>query len=55
MTVDIAHIVPPVVALGFFLARMAEVSTKRDVVAGKKREGVTFMLFMLCGILIIGG
>ncbi len=55
MTVNIAHIVPPVVALGFFLARMAEVSTKRAVVAGKKREGVTFMLFMLCGILIIGG
>lgn len=48
MTIDIAHIVPPVIALGFFLARMAEVSTKRDVVAGKKREGVTFMLFMFC-------
>ncbi len=55
MNLDTAHIVPPVVASVFFLARMAEVSTKREVVAGKKREGVTFLLFMLCGFLIIGG
>ena len=55
MNADAAHLVPPVVASVFFLARMAEVSTKREVVAGKKREGVTFLLFMLCGFLIIGG
>ena len=55
MNMDFPHILPPVVASAFFLARMAEVSTKRDVVAGKKRESVTFLLFMLCGFLIIGG
>ena len=55
MNADIAHIIPPAVATVFYLARMAEVSTKREVVAGKKREGVTFVLFMVCGILIIGG
>ena len=55
MNADIARILPPVVASAFFLARMAEVSTKREVVAGKRREGVTFLLFMLCGVLIISG
>lgn len=55
MTFDFPHILPPAVASAFFLARMAEVSTKREVIAGKKREGVTFLLFMLCGVLIIGG
>ena len=49
------HILPPVVASGFFLARMAEVFTKREVVAGKKQESVTFRLFMLCGIVILAG
>ncbi len=55
MNVDFAHVLPPAVACMFFCARMAEVSTKRNVVAGKKREGVTFLIFMLCGLLIIGG
>ena len=55
MNADAVHILPPVVASAFFLARMSEVATKREVVAGKKREGVTFILFMLCGVLIISG
>ena len=52
---DAAHILPPVVATAFFLARMSEVFTKRDVVAGKKQESITFRLFMLCGIAILAG
>ena len=55
MNTDPAHVLPLVVAAAFFFARMSEVFAKRDVVAGKKRESVTFRLFMLCGILIISG
>ena len=55
MNLDASHILPPIVASAFFFARMSEVFTKRDVVAGKRRENVTFMLFMLCGILILAG
>lgn len=55
MNTDLAHLLPPVAALTVFLARMSEVFTKREVVAGKRFESVTFRLFMLCGILIVGG
>ncbi len=55
MNLDPSHILPPIAAVAFFGARMSEVFTKRDVVAGKVRENVTFLLFMLCGILILVG
>ena len=55
MNMDAAHILPPLAASAFFLARMAEVFTKREVVPGKKQESITFRLFMLCGILILAG
>ena len=55
MNTDAAHLLPPAAALAVFLARMLEVFTKREVVAGKKFESVTFRLFMLCGILIVVG
>ena len=55
MNLEASHILPPIVASAFFIARMSEVFTKRDVVAGKRRENVTFILFMLCGILILAG
>ena len=34
---------------------MAEVSTKREVIRGKRRENTTFRLFMACGILVFAG
>lgn len=55
MNLSASHILPPAVASVFFIARMAEVFTKREVVAGKRQENVTFTLFMLCGILILAG
>ena len=55
MNPDAVHLIPPVAAVAVFLARMSEVFTKREVVAGKKFESVTFRLFMLCGILIVTG
>jgi protein-S-isoprenylcysteine O-methyltransferase Ste14 len=55
MNPALAQIAPPVVVGVFYLARMLEVFTKRDVISGKKAESVTFRLFMLCGILIVGG
>ena len=55
MTADLAHLLPLAAVTVCFVARMAEVFTKREVVAGKKREGVTFRLFMLCGMLATFG
>ncbi|MEO6785572.1 MAG: isoprenylcysteine carboxylmethyltransferase family protein [Chthoniobacteraceae bacterium] len=55
MNSDPAHLLPIVAVAAVYLARMSEVFTKRDVVAGRKRESVTFRLFMLCGILSVGG
>ena len=55
MNTDPAHLLPPIAALAAFLARMSEVFTKRDVVAGKRFESVTFRLFLLCGILVVAG
>jgi protein-S-isoprenylcysteine O-methyltransferase Ste14 len=55
MNADFAHLLPLASVGVIYLARMSEVFTKREVVAGKKREGVTFRLFMLCGILIVAG
>ena len=55
MNTDLAHILPLAAVAVVYLARMSEVFAKRDVVAGKKFESVTFRLFMLCGILIVAG
>ena len=55
MNTDLAHLLPPAAALAVFLTRMSEVFAKREVVAGKRFESVTFRLFMLCGILIVVG
>lgn len=55
MNIDAAHLVPPAAAVAAYLARMAELFAKRDVVAGKTREKTTFRLFMLCGVLIVPG
>src|SRR5436190_8773463 len=38
-----------------FAARMLEVGTKRETIAGKVRENLTFRLFMLAGVLMVGG
>lgn len=38
-----------------YAARMAEVRTKRDTVAGPVRETWTFRLFMLAGLVMVGG
>jgi len=55
MNPSLAHFLP-IAAVGvIYLARMAEVFTKRDVLPGARRESVTFRLFMLCGILIVVG
>ena len=55
MTTDSAHLVPLAAVGVIYLARMSEVFAKREVVAGKRFESVTFRLFMLCGILIVAG
>jgi protein-S-isoprenylcysteine O-methyltransferase Ste14 len=55
MKTDAAHLLPIIAVAAVYLARMAEVFTKRETVAGKKQESVTFRLFMLCGILSVGG
>ena len=55
MNTDPAHILPLAAVAVVYLARMSEVFAKREVVAGKRFESVTFRLFMLCGILIVAG
>lgn len=53
---DFVYFYLPVIAtLLAFGERMREVFTKRKVVAGKTKETLTFNLFMICGILIVGG
>ena len=53
---DFVYFHLPVIATLFVWAeRMREVFTKREVVAGKTKETLTFNLFMLCGILIVAG
>jgi protein-S-isoprenylcysteine O-methyltransferase Ste14 len=48
-------VLPIVSVLVIFFARMLEVGTKRDVIAGKVRESLTFRLFLLAGVLMVGG
>lgn len=45
---------PVLAVLAAFAERMREVFTRREVVAGKKKESLTFRLFMLCGVAIVG-
>lgn len=50
------HWLPIVAVLLIFGERLREVFTKRQVVAGKTQEKLTFNLFMLCGSgIVIGG
>ena len=51
----ILYQLPVVATLLVFTARMREVFTKREVVAGKRLETLTFNLFMVCGLLIVVG
>ena len=46
---------PPITVALIFAERMREVFAKRNVVAGKTQETLTFNLFMLCGMLIVAG
>ncbi len=55
MNIDLPHILPIAAAAAAYVARIAEVFAKREVVAGKKFESITFRLFMLCGVLIVAG
>jgi protein-S-isoprenylcysteine O-methyltransferase Ste14 len=38
-----------------YIARITEVFTKRGTVPGKRRETLTFNLFMVCGVLMVAG
>src|SRR4030095_14339258 len=49
------HWLPIVAVLAVFAERMREVFAKRQTVAGQTQEKLTFNLFMLCGLLIVGG
>ena len=55
MNPTLAHYLPLAAVVAIYAARMAEVFTKREVVRGKRRESVTFMIFMFCGLLILVG
>ena len=50
------HHLPVLAVLVVFAERMREVLTKRETVAGQKKETLTFSLFMVCGqAIVIGG
>ena len=55
MTDFVYHHLPVLAVLAVFAERMREVFTKRQTVAGQKKETLTFNLFMLCGQLIVVG
>ena len=55
MSETLRHWLPVVAVLAVFAERMREVFARREVVAGKKQESLTFNLFMLCGLLIVAG
>jgi len=46
---------PIISAVGIFVARVSEVGTKRDTIAGPVRENVTFLLFFFIGIFMLAG
>ena len=45
----------PLSVLGIYLARMAELRTKRDTIAGPVKETATFKRFMMVGTLMLVG
>ncbi len=49
------HYLPAAAVALIWLERMREVATKRETVPGKRREVLTFTLFMVCGALIFLG
>lgn len=49
------HYLPAIAVALVWIERMREVCTKRDTVPGKRREVLTFTLFMICGALIFLG
>jgi len=51
----LAGVLPIASALIIFLARLAELATKRKTVAGPVKENLTFRLFMLAGVLMVAG
>jgi protein-S-isoprenylcysteine O-methyltransferase Ste14 len=48
-------LLPPVVTLGLYLARVIELGTRRELVAGKVRENVTLRVFIMLGTLMLVG
>lgn len=48
-------LIPLVTVAIIYGERMREVATKRETIAGERKETLTFNLFMLCGVLIIVG
>ena len=48
-------VLPIVSVLVIFAARMLELGTKRDTISGPVRENLTFRLFLLAGVLMLGG
>lgn len=46
---------PIISVLVIFAARMVELGTKRNTIAGKIRENLTFRLFLLAGFMMLGG
>jgi protein-S-isoprenylcysteine O-methyltransferase Ste14 len=55
MPESLRHWLPVIAALIIFAERMREVFAKRQTVAGKTQEKLTFNLFMLCGLAMVGG
>src|SRR5689334_20669494 len=51
----IVGLLPILSVAAIFLARMAELKTKRNTIAGFVQENLTFRLFMLAGVLMVGG
>jgi protein-S-isoprenylcysteine O-methyltransferase Ste14 len=51
----IVGVLPIISATVIFLARMAELATKRQTVPGPVKENLTFRLFMLAGVLMFAG
>jgi protein-S-isoprenylcysteine O-methyltransferase Ste14 len=48
-------VLPIVSVVVIFAARMVELGTKRNTIAGKIRENLTLRLFLLAGFLMLGG
>lgn len=55
MPESLYHWLPILAVLAVFIERMREVFARRETIPGRKQESVTFNLFMLCGLLMVGG